>query len=194
MNFNAQKAIFFLVLSIFQPFSSFAAIEDFKVKGDQFKIEVPAGWQTANDFYGIPVTLLGPDNEEKKRTVIGITPVGYADTARAFDKGDPDVKAYMSGREEWLKTFDGKAISYDPYQKITWPGIEEAHALGYHYELPSGKFYERSLFVFCGGRRLYHIKTITHSNHENTDNALVDKTLKTLSCVAAATEKSRKVK
>ena len=172
-----------------------ASVKNFTVGDDQFTINVPNGWQTPKDFYGFPVSLIGPDNKEGHRTVIGIIPSGAADTEKVFDQGDKDIKSYISGREAWLEKFEGKSISYDSYQKTKWPGVEEAHTLGYHYELPTGKFYERSIFVLCNGRRLYHLKSITHSEYEKTDNKIVDETIKTLKCektVASATKPATK--
>ncbi|NDF15958.1 hypothetical protein EB061_11665, partial [bacterium] len=176
------------------PLSAQAAVKEFKIGDDRFTVDVPKNWQTPLDFYGFPVTLIGPETPEGRRTVIGITPAGASDDEKVFDQGDKDLKAYIAGREAWLEQFDGKSISFDSYQKTRWEGIEEAHTLGYHYELPTGKFYERSLFVLCNGRRLYHVKTLVHSDHEKTDNRMVDDTLKTLKCVKTASAKTEKKK
>jgi len=180
MSLRTLFSIFFALNSLTCP--SEAAVKKFEVGADHFSINVPEGWQSPRDFYGFPVSLIGPDNKEGHRTVIGITPAGASDKEHAFDRGDTDIKAYMSGREAWLDQFEGKSISYDSYQKTKWAGIEEAHTLGYHYELPTGKFYERSLFVLCNGRRLIHIKSLVLSQYESTHNKIVDETLKSLKC------------
>jgi hypothetical protein len=173
---------------------SLAAVKEFKIADDRFTVDVPKDWQSPVDFYGFPVSLIGPDTIEGRRTVIGITPAGGSDDEKVFDQGDKDIKAYMAGREAWLEQYDGKSISYDSYQKIKWEGIEEAHTLGYHYSLPTGKFYERSIFILCNGRRLFHVKTLVHGDHEKTDNRIVDETLKSLKCLKTASKQTREKK
>ena len=169
-----------------------AAVQEFKIGDDRFSIDVPKSWQSPKDFYGFPVSLIGPETPAGRRTVIGITPAGASDDEKVFDQGDKDLKAYIAGREAWLEQFDGKSISFDPYQKTKWNGIEEAHTLGYHYELPTGKFYERSLFVLCNGRRLIHIKTLVPTDQEKTDNRVVDDTLKSMKCLSSTAPKAEK--
>jgi hypothetical protein len=161
---------------------SFAHAEKYTVGEDRFTVNVPKGWTVSKDFFGFPVVMVGPDNAEGQRTVVGITPVGMNDTDRVFEKSDKDVSVYVEGRKKWLANYSGKADSFDPYEKTSWKGIEEAHTLGYHYELPNGKFYERSVFALCNGRRVYHVKTLVYSKYENTDNAIVDQTLKSIQC------------
>jgi hypothetical protein len=194
MNFINEKLFLSLFLAIFFTLPSYGNVKSFKVGNDQFKVDVPQGWQTPIDFYGFPVSLMGPENAEKHRTFIGIIPSGEADTDHVFDSGNKDVKGYISGREKWLEQFNGKSISYDPYQKTNWEGIEEAHVLGYHYELPTGKFYERSLYILCSGRRLYHVKSLVLSPYEKTDNAIVENTIRSLKCekITAKAESSSK--
>jgi hypothetical protein len=189
-----RTLLFAAVIALYPTDRARAAIKDFKVGEDRFTLDVPKDWQSPLDFYGIPVSLIGPDTPEGRRTVIGITPAGASDDEKVFDQGDKDIKAYIAGREAWLERFDGKSISYDSYQKTKWEGIEEAHTLGYHYSLPTGKFYERSLFVLCGGRRLYHVKSLVPSEQEKTDNRIVDETLKTLKCTKVVAQKTREKK
>ncbi len=192
--FVIRTLLFVAAIAVSTTDQAIAAIKEFKIGDDRFTIDVPKDWQSPLDFYGFPVSLIGPDTPEGRRTVIGITPAGASDDEKVFDQGDKDIKAYIAGREAWLEQFDGKSISYDSYQKTKWEGIEEAHTLGYHYSLPTGKFYERSLFVLCNGRRLYHIKSLVPADQEKTDNRIVDETLKTLKCAKAVAQKSREKK
>jgi hypothetical protein len=192
--FLLKTLLFAYVFAIFPITEADAAIKEFKIGEDRFTIDVPKDWQSPLDFYGFPVSLIGPDTAEGRRTVIGITPAGASDDEKVFDQGDKDIKAYIAGREAWLEQFDGKSISYDSYQKTKWEGIEEAHTLGYHYSLPTGKFYERSIFILCNGRRLYHVKSLVPTDQEKTDNKIVDETLKTLKCTKTVAQKSREKK
>ncbi len=192
--FVIRTILFAAVISIYPTDWARAAIKEFKIGEDRFTIDVPKDWQSPLDFYGFPVSLIGPDTPEGRRTVIGITPAGASDDEKVFDQGDKDIKSYIAGREAWLEQFEGKSISYDSYQKTKWEGIEEAHTLGYHYSLPTGKFYERSLFILCNGRRLYHVKTLVPGDQEKTDNRIVEETLKTLKCSKTVAQKSREKK
>lgn len=176
-----RAILFVLVLTTCINQSAFASPQKFKVGDDEFTIDVPKGWQVQRDFF-FPVGLVSPDNKEDQRTVIGITPAGAADDQGVFENANKDLKPFIEGREEWLANNDGKSISYDPYEKMKWKGIEAAHVLGYRYELPSGKFYSRSFYILCNGARFIHFKTLVHEKLENEHNALFDRTIKSFQC------------
>jgi len=160
-----------------------AEIHHYDLENQKFSVNLPASWQEVKGMYGFPLVLLGPDNDEGHRTTIAITPTGKTDDADIFNQGNvEDITPYRQGREQWLSKYNGKSISYDDYRKIRWDGIEEAHALGYHYELPTGKFYERSLYLYCDGKKVVHIKSLVLGKYEARDDALVDRTIQSLKC------------
>lgn len=159
-----------------------AEIKNYSMVNQKFSMELPDGWKDVEDFAGSPLVFFGPENKEGPRTVVTIAPTGEEDSKKFFAGMKKNSGGYKAGREEWLKGVFGESISYDEYKEEKWNGIEKAHLLGYHYELPSGKFYERSVYILCGGNKLFYIKSLVPENFENTHNDLVEKTIKSLKC------------
>ncbi len=99
--------------------------------------------------------------------------------------------SYRVGRENWLKESFGEAINFDQYKEEKWNGVEKAQAFGYHYELPSGKFYERSVYILCAGNKLFYVKSLVPEEFESTHNPLVEQTIKSLKCEKSAVKTAR---
>lgn len=176
-----------LVLSILIGTSSIAKAEvkSYSLQNQKFSISVPNGWKDVEDFAGAPLVLFGPENKEGPRTVVSLSPTGQEDTKNFFAGMKKNVAGYKVGREDWLKGNFGESISYDPYKEEKWSGVETAHELGYHYEITAGKFYERSVYILCGGNKLFHIKSLVPEQFESTHNTLVEQTIKSLKCEKA---------
>lgn len=178
-----RTPLFFLAAALISTFATDAnAIpQSFKVGDVDFSIDVPKSWNVQKEFF-FPVSLVSPDNKLNKRSVIGITPTNEVDDQGIFEKGDKDITPFVEGRKEWLDTVDGKALSFDPYEKMQWKGIEAAHVLGYRYQIGQNKYYTRSYYILCNGGHLTHFKTLVAAEFENEHGTLIDKTVKTFQC------------
>jgi hypothetical protein len=117
-----------------------------------FSIDYPSDWKEVKDFFGIPVTILGPFQANDSRPVIQIVPV--AEKSLSFS--DEEMKKWNANHEknsrEWMKKHNGKL------QKI-WPGILEKRkdgtkqlVGGLTYELNSIPFFEKIYYLACPGR------------------------------------------
>jgi hypothetical protein len=178
---NTMKTTLVL-LSLLITTSSNAEVKNYSMQNQKFQLELPSGWNDVEDFAGSPLVFFGPENQDVPRSVITIAPTGEEDKNHFFSEMKKNVAEYKIGREDWLKGSFGESISYDKYKEEKWSGIERAHLLGYHYELPSGKFYERSSYILCGGNKLFYIKSLVPEQFESTHNALVEQTIKSLKC------------
>lgn len=163
-----------------------AEVKSYSMENQKFSISLPEQWTAIEDFAGSPLVFFGPENKEGPRTVVTISPTGLEDTKHFFEGMKKNVAGYKVGREDWLKGTFGESIDYDQYKEVKWSGIEKAHLLGYHYEIPSGKFYERSVYILCSGNKLFYIKSLVPEQFETTHNTLVDHTIKSLKCEKTA--------
>jgi hypothetical protein len=179
--FNRAWMTLTAFLLTFVSISSFAEREKFKVGDDEFSLDVPKGWKVQRDFF-FPVSIVSPENPEQQRTVLGITPSGEKDEKNIFENANKDITPFKQGREDWLASVEGKSISYDPYERLTWKGIEAAHVLGYRYELPDGRFYSQSYYILCNGRRFIHFKTLIAEKQESNDLKVLNQTIRTFQC------------
>ncbi len=168
-----------------------AETKSYFIQIQKFSMELPDGWKEVEDFAGSPLVFFGPENKEGPRTVITIVPTGQEDTKNFFNGMKKNTNHYKTGREDWLKGNFGESISYDPYKEEKWNGIEKAHLLGYHYELPSGKFYERSVYALCGGNKVFYIKSLVPEQFESAHNHLVEQAIKSLKCEKTPTKTAK---
>ena len=168
-----------------------AEIKNYTLQNQKFSMNLPQQWTAVEDFAGSPLVFFGPENNKGPRTVVTIAPTGEEDSKHFFAEMKKNVAGYKVGREDWLKGNFGESISYDKYKEEKWSGIETAHLLGYHYEIPSGKFYERSIYILCGGNKLFYIKSLVPEQFEVTHNPLVDEAIKSLKCEKTTAKTAR---
>ena len=163
-----------------------AEVKNYSIENQKFSMEVPTGWKAVENFAGSPLVFFGPENKEGPRTVVLISPTGKEDTKSFFSGMKKHSDQYKIGREDWLKGNFGESISYDQYKEEKWSGVENAHLFGYHYDLPNGKFYERSAYILCGGNKVFYIKSLVPEQFETSHNSLVESAIKSLKCEKSA--------
>lgn len=168
-----------LILLLLSPQTrAIAASQLFQLELGTVRFDIPDDWQSAPGLYGMPLMLLGPVKEDRRPT-ISVTPLGEAPE---FDlEPRKDEKRYKKGREEWLKEMGGRSLSYNPFQKIKWPGMSEGFTMGYRYEINGIKYSENTYYVICKGN-LYHLKTLLDFDQEKEYSPAVNKLLRSFSC------------
>ena len=173
-----------ITLSLMTSFSGLAMAETktYSIENQKFSMDVPAGWRDYKDLAGSPLTFFGPESSDGPRTVVLIAPTGKEDKKNFFSAVKTHSDEYKKGRENWLKGSLGEAISFDPSKEEKWAGIERALEFGYNYEVPSGKFYERSVYILCGGNKVFYIKSLVPEAFQNDHNPLIEQTIKSLKC------------
>lgn len=140
-----------------------------------FSVEVPENWREVKDFYGIPVTLLGPSVAPKPRAVVQIIPT----EAPAVEIKDDDAKAfgekYAEGRKRWVSEQKGEVLEI-------LPGKLEGKFLtaGVSYRLNKKSYLERTFYTSCP-KKLFHLKIVL--NYENVSElAECEKIIRSFSC------------
>ena len=169
-----------------------ATAQNYELQNQKFSVDLQDGWKGVENIAGNPLVIFGPENKESgNRTVMLFTPTGVEDSKNFFSGAKGNSEKYKDGREDWLKENEGKALSYDPYQEEKWTGVEKAHFFGFHYELDTGNFYERSVYLLCGGNKIFHVKSLVAAEDETKHNAIVDQTIKSLKCEKTAQKKQK---
>ncbi|EQC44308.1 hypothetical protein [Bacteriovorax sp. Seq25_V] len=163
-----------LILSLLT-ISTFAKSEQIRSKMSKLTFEVPNKWNYITDLYGIPHSVIGDSEDEKKRTIISIIP-----TNRKFSELENiDFKAdqanYEKGRLKWLKQYKGKALKFSSYKKNTLKGFQESHQYGYQYSLGDTAKEEITIFAKCN-QELIHLKVMSQLN----DNESIERAMNVL--------------
>ncbi len=156
-----------------------AIAETFKLEKGLVKVDVPRGWESVEDLYGMPLALLG-EEKEGRRPVIFVTPTGVNNITFDSKALAKESKEYESGRRRWLASVGGSPTNFRKYASVQWPGANEVHSFGFDYELNGAKFSENSYYVVCNGA-LYHIKSLLPSDVADQASS-VEKSLRSFSC------------
>ncbi|MFL5783562.1 MAG: hypothetical protein ACJ76H_03060 [Bacteriovoracaceae bacterium] len=127
----------------------------------KFSIDVPANWREVKDFYGIPVTLLGPSVSPKPRAVVQIIPTDISPEPMSETDAKAFGEKYSEGRKKWVAEQEGELLEL-------LPGKFENGRLvaGVSYKLNQKSYLERTYYVNCK-KRLFHLKIVL--NFENRD-------------------------
>lgn len=181
-----------LFVTLFLASTSQAEVKNYDLGNQKFSLNVPSDWKQVEDFMGAPLALFGPQQKDGPRAVMMLTPTGEVDKKGFFKHPPKDIVTYKTGREDWLKGVYGESLSYDKFKQEKWNGIESSAQLGYHYDIPQGKFYERSIYITCSGNKIFHIKSLVPSTIEKQYNSIVENTVKSLKCEPVAVKTAQR--
>lgn len=137
-----------------------AALKNIQYKSTQFSMNIPKHWEQLNDTFGVPITLLGPwDNETQLRHVLMITP---DELSNAFTLNKQALKEqfvdYKKGRSQWAKQQNAQIISFS---NLKFPSIgQESMEFGFTFKQQGITYLEKSLYVFCGPKQVFHLKSL----------------------------------
>ena len=162
------------------PTLGFAAPQTFKLDRGTVKLEIPAEWEAAPDFMGMPLAILGPQVDEERPTV-SVIPMGVSSVT--FDPTDlkKQEASYKTGREEWLAKNEGKSIAFLPYSEAKLNSKATRHTLAFRYEMDGDKFIEQSHYISCN-QKLYLVKTSVNEKQESSVNKTLDKMIASFTC------------
>lgn len=180
---NVRRSVLLCLTAVFLmlPGLALGALQSFKLEKTTVKVEVPEGWQTAQDLFGSPLTVLGPF-EEDRRPVFSVVAVEEFSPKFQMDPKKEEV-SYRKGREEWLSKFNGAAryISTIPYKKISNPSIKDGFGIGYRYMLEETMYVENTYYVVCKNHT-YNLKTLMTSDQEAASAKTFEKMIASFSC------------
>jgi hypothetical protein len=170
---------FLLILCLFLGFS----VTEAKPSPSEFEhlhILVPKGWQKVKEMFGIPLMILGPMTDGARPTV------SFSSTDREGLNFDPiqlkqNEAQYRNGREAWLTKHKGKALEFFPYKFENSKGSPEIHTVGYRFVINDIKFIEKSYYFVCS-KKIYLVKTLLRSNHENEYADTAETVARSLKC------------
>jgi hypothetical protein len=127
-------------------------------KDSTFSINVPSGWKEVKDLYGIPVTILGPV-QNQTRAVVQIIPTSI----KAIDIKPENAKGfgekYAEGRKIWLKAQNGVMIELLAGRFDTLKDGSHMLYAGVSYQMNKKAFIERTFYISCP-KNIFHLKIV----------------------------------
>ncbi len=145
-------------------FQIFSAVEthtlDKKIK---VTVSVPEGWESAENLFGIPLTVLGPwANESRPVMTFLFTHL----TTKKFseDEFQKLFKDFQTDKDEWVKSHKGELLKYEPTTKVELRPDLTGHFIGAEFKMNNIVFIERSYYLYCKDQ-VYNLKYSIRDEH-----------------------------
>lgn len=154
----------FLLLTLLFSWQLHAASQTHEVETNKFvTLEVPAGWETVKDLFGIPLAVLGPWNDES-RPVLSIL-FTHLTREKFAQKDFQNLFAdFKNEKDAWVKSHQGTLISYEPATPVDFGKDLSGHYIGLEFEMNSIHFIERSYYLYCKNE-VYNLKYSLRDEH-----------------------------
>jgi hypothetical protein len=115
----------------------------------KFHIDYSKDWQTAQNFFGVPITLFGPMTAKNIRPVIQIIP----SEAKALELSESELKVfnqkYPLEKKNWLKARNGQFLSFLPAGLESFGKDQKAIVAGLAYRLGDHSYTEKTFYLNC---------------------------------------------
>jgi hypothetical protein len=153
-----------LFIYLLFPIGAMASTERFSLKtGHQITLNIPQGWETAKDLFGLPLTILGPFSNES-RPVLGVVPTKVKSEKMPEKEFKQFFDDFRKEKEEWVRSNKGELIDFDPTKSVEFKNAR-GHFIGAEFKINNVTFLERSYYLFCKGE-LYNLKYSIRDEHK----------------------------
>ncbi len=130
-------------------------------KNFSFSIDHPSDWKEVKDFFGVPVTILGPYQKNETRPLVQIIPIGK----KGLGLTGPEVKKWNQNHQKnsraWLEKHGGELQSiWDGKVETKKDGSKQIVA-GLTYQLKTKAYYEKIYYVSCPNG-FYNLKVLVN--------------------------------
>lgn len=171
-----QKYILIIILS---SFTHLGFCDVFSLKNGKVELDVPSDWRSEKDLFGLPLSILGPAKNGARPIVsVSSTPLKKIMFEDNFQES---FKDYKKGRMSFLKKHNGEILSFLPYKKVKWKGIQESHQYGYKYKVAGLSYIETSYYIKCR-EKLFHLKSMDRLS-EQVNRDKIEKIVRSFKCL-----------
>jgi hypothetical protein len=150
--------IFFISASVL------AKTESFELQNKKVTITHPENWETAKDLYGIPLTVLGP-YENNSRPVLTILPTNLKKENHSEKDFQKLFQNFKAEKEDWIGTHKGKLLKYEATTKVQPRKDLQGHFIGAEFVINEIHFIERSYYLYCKDE-IYNLKYSIRLDHQ----------------------------
>ena len=145
-------------------FTNYLSAETFLMKtGHKITLNVPEGWETAKDLFGLPLTVLGPFANDS-RPVLGIIPTKVMSEKMPENEFKKFFDDFRKEKEEWVRSNKGELLDFDPTKSVEFKNAR-GHFIGAEFKINNVSFLERSYYLYCKGE-LYNLKYSIRGEHK----------------------------
>jgi hypothetical protein len=153
-----------LLLALLISSTAFAKTETVELEGKKkVTVTYPGSWETAKDLYGIPLTVLGPF-EDDSRPVVTILPTSVKSEMKSEKEFQKLFEDFKSSKEKWVATHQGQLLKYEPATKVELRKDLTGHYIGAEFVINKIHFIERSYYLYCKDE-VYNLKYSLRKEH-----------------------------
>lgn len=155
---HGPRTFFFVLILLL---SNFGWTKSITYKSHRFSVDFPAEWQEVEDFFGVPVTILGPFQKNESRPLVQIIPIGK----KGLKFTDQELKRWNENHRKnskaWMDKHGGEIQSiWDGKVETKKDGTKQIVA-GLTYQLKTKAFYEKIYYISCP-KGFYNLKVLVN--------------------------------
>lgn len=132
----------------------------------RFEISYPADWKEVKDFFGIPVTLLGPFQKNDARPVIQIIPTKTPPMKMTQEELLEFNKNYESGRKKWVGKNNGKLFEVEKAKLTEDKKGYKILSAGVSYQVNFKSYIEKTFYINCP-KNLFNLKIVLNKGNKD---------------------------
>jgi hypothetical protein len=156
---------FLVLLSLLLTFSTQAVVKKHEIEKEKsIRIDVPAGWESVKDLFGMPLSILGPFDKDSRPALM----VLYTNLSmRNFNKAEFEAHfmKFRAEKDAWVRSHDGTLNSFTEVTKTKLSPTVEGVYIGSEFVMKNITFLERSYYVYCD-EDVYNIKWSIREAHK----------------------------
>ncbi len=171
-----MKVLFLLILYCF---SAWANVQTQTIQDKKITIDVPQGWESVRDLYGLPLVVLGPW-ENKSRPAISWMYTGMTSKIMKGSEFQKLFTDFKKDKEDWLKGHAGKLLKFEEATPAKYSKDLSGHFVGAEFVVNDIHFIERSYYLYCSDE-VYNVKYSIRDEHRKYLTS-IDKIVGSLKC------------
>jgi hypothetical protein len=156
------------------------SISTFKLRQAVVHVAIPDNWQSAENLYSAPLTLLGPE-QNSIRPVITIFPSGKPAGDMDMVQAGKDESVYRKGRREFIDSVQGELVDFIPIQKENWQADVKGYSVGVRYRVDDSDWVSRSYYISCKSR-FFLVKSLIPSQTDYRIEPVAQQILRSFEC------------
>lgn len=153
----------FIVLCLLS-FGANAKVQSFTLDGGKkVSVDVKENWEAAKDLFGIPLTVLGPW-ENDSRPVVTILPTDLKKEDISEAEFKKHFENFKKEKDTWVRSHSGELLSYEPVTSVEFRKDLLGHYIGAEFKINNIHFIERSYYLYCKGE-VFNLKYSMRDEH-----------------------------
>lgn len=116
---------------------------------DGFSIKEPTKWKVVENMFGMPYSILGPNQNNDGRAVITVSPIAHKEFPIDFFRKTDYFSKFKENKKKWAKKVGGSILRFKHELEPNVAEIKNSYAIEVSYVMNKKGFKEKSYYLQC---------------------------------------------